>query len=68
MNIVINDTGWLDEAPRMAAIRPVAHKSSQIGAGPQYVADVLGRFGADTSDTSDTTDTSDAAPVILGYN
>ena len=62
MNIVINDTAWLDEAPRMAAIRPVAHKSSQIGAGPQYVADVLGRFGADS------TDTSDAAPVILGYN
>ena len=62
MNIVINDTGWLDEAPRMAAIRRVAHKSSQIGAGPQYVADVLGRFGADS------TDTSDAAPVILGYN
>ena len=65
MNIVINDTAWLDEAPGMADIRPVEHKSSQIGAGPQYVADVLGRFGADSTDT---TDTSDAAPVILGYN
>ncbi|CAI9009099.1 MULTISPECIES: hypothetical protein [Burkholderia] len=62
MNIVINDTAWLDEAPGMADIRPVEHKSSQIGAGPQYVADVLGRFGADS------TDTSDAAPVVLGYN
>ncbi|MET3551905.1 hypothetical protein ACN9MG_23030 [Burkholderia ambifaria] len=62
MNIVINDTAWLDEAPGMADIRPVEHKSSQIGAGPQYVADVLGRFGADW------TDTSDAAPVVLGYN
>ncbi|WP_175694391.1 hypothetical protein [Burkholderia ambifaria] len=62
MNIVNNDTARLDEAPGMADIRPVEHKSSQIGAGPQYVADVLGRFGADW------TDTSDAAPVVLGYN
>ncbi|MGY6242115.1 hypothetical protein [Burkholderia ambifaria] len=62
MNIVINDIAWLDEAPGMADIRPVEHKSSQIGAGPQYVADVLGRFGVES------TDTSDAAPVVLGYN
>nr|WP_057925982.1 hypothetical protein [Burkholderia ambifaria] len=62
MSIVINDAAWRDEAPGMAAIRPVEHKSSQISAGPQYVADVLGRFGADSSDTSD------AAPVVLGYN
>ncbi|RQR42469.1 MULTISPECIES: hypothetical protein [unclassified Burkholderia] len=62
MNIVINDTAWMDEAPGMADIRPVEHKSSQIGAGPQYVADVLGRFGADP------TDTRDAAPAVLGYN
>lgn len=62
MNIVINHAAWMDEAPGMADIRPVEHKSSQIGAGPQYVADVLGRFGADL------TDTRDAAPVVLGYN
>ncbi|AOI61150.1 hypothetical protein ACV22V_01540 [Burkholderia sp. AW33-5] len=62
MSIVVNDTAWMDEAPRMAGIRPVEHKSSQISAGPQYVADVLGRFGADS------TDTRDAAPVVLGYN
>ncbi|RQR72778.1 MULTISPECIES: hypothetical protein [unclassified Burkholderia] len=62
MNIVINHTAWMDEAPGMADIRPVAHKSSQIGAGPQYVADVLGRFGAES------TDTRDAAPAVLGYN
>ncbi|KHK59652.1 molecular chaperone [Burkholderia sp. A9] len=62
MNIIINDTAWMDEAPGMADIRPVEHKSSQISAGPQYVADVLGRFGGDS------TDTSDAAPVVLGYN
>ncbi|WP_063551111.1 hypothetical protein [Burkholderia territorii] len=58
----INDTAWMNEAPRMAGFRPVEHKSSQISAGPQYVADVLGRFGADS------TDTRDAAPVVLGYN
>jgi hypothetical protein len=62
MNIVINDTARPDEAPRMAGIGPVGHKSSQISAGPQYVADVLGRFGAEPGDASD------AAPVVLGYN
>ncbi|MCR4466164.1 hypothetical protein [Burkholderia sp. SCN-KJ] len=62
MNIVIDHTVWMDEAPGMADIRPVAHKSSQISAGPQYVADVLGRFGAES------TDTRDAAPAVLGYN
>ncbi|QTD93371.1 hypothetical protein [Burkholderia anthina] len=62
MNFIINDTAWMDEAPGMADIRPVEHKSSQINAGPRYVADVLGRFGADS------TDMNDAAPVVLGYN
>ncbi|MGU7811503.1 hypothetical protein [Burkholderia sp. AW49-1] len=62
MSIAVNDTAWMDEAPGMNGIHPVEHKSSQIGAGPQYVADVLGRFGADS------TDTHDAAPVVLGYN
>ncbi|KVL00771.1 hypothetical protein [Burkholderia territorii] len=58
----INDTAWINEAPGIAAINPVEHRSSQISAGPQYVADVLGRFGADS------TDTRDAAAVVLGYN
>ncbi|HKT62149.1 hypothetical protein [Burkholderia sp. 22313] len=62
MNIIINDTAWMDEAASSAAVGPIVHKSSQISAGPQYVADVLGRFGADSSDASD------AAPVVLGYN
>ncbi|RQR33518.1 MULTISPECIES: hypothetical protein [unclassified Burkholderia] len=62
MNMIINHTAWMDEAPGMADIRPVEHKSSQISAGPQYVADVLGRFGAES------TDTRDAAPAVLGYN
>ena len=62
MNFIINDTAWMDEAPGMADIRPVGHTSSQINAGPQYVADVLGRFGTDS------TDMHDAAPVVLGYN
>ncbi|RXV68953.1 hypothetical protein D1006_28020 [Burkholderia stabilis] len=43
--------------------QPVEHRSSQISAGPQYVADVLGRFGAEP-----TTDAGDAAPAVLGYN
>ncbi|MEN2468904.1 hypothetical protein [Burkholderia sp. GS2Y] len=43
--------------------RPVEHRSSQISAGPQYVADVLGRFGAEP-----TTDAGDTAPAVLGYN
>ena len=62
MNFIINDTAWMDDAPGRADIRPVGHPSSQINAGPQYVADVLGRFGADS------TDMHDAAPVVLGYN
>ncbi|HHX4053255.1 MAG: hypothetical protein ACN6QT_29095 [Burkholderia contaminans] len=62
MNIVINDTAWMDAAPGMAEFRPVEHKSSQISTGPHYVTDVPGRFGADS------TDASDAAPVVLGYN
>ncbi|RKU04185.1 hypothetical protein C7H84_07385 [Burkholderia sp. Nafp2/4-1b] len=65
MNIVIDNTAWMDEAPGMADIRPVEHKSSQIGAGPQYVADVLGRFGAESTDATEATD---AASVVLGYN
>ncbi|HDR8937494.1 hypothetical protein [Burkholderia vietnamiensis] len=44
-----------------AAIGPAAHRSSQIGAGPQYVADVLGRFAAEPGDTT-------AATVVRGYN
>ncbi|MBR7963010.1 hypothetical protein KDW41_21470 [Burkholderia vietnamiensis] len=62
MNIVVSTAGWADEAPGMAGIRPVEHRSSQISAGPQYVADVLGRFGAEPNDAGD------AAPAVLGYN
>ncbi|WP_175923846.1 hypothetical protein [Burkholderia latens] len=62
MNIVINEPARFDQAPGMADIRPIEHRSSQISAGPEYVADVLGRFGAEPSDASD------AAAVVLGYN
>ncbi|MGZ2748768.1 hypothetical protein [Burkholderia stagnalis] len=58
MNMTANDFASLD----IADIQPVAHRSSQISAGPQYVADVLGRFGAEPSDSGET------APVVLGYN
>ncbi|AXF24490.1 hypothetical protein CUJ89_29835 [Burkholderia pyrrocinia] len=63
MNITVNDTASIGAAPGAADNRPVAHRSSQISAGPQYVADVLGRFGAEP-----TTDAGDAASVVLGYN
>ncbi|WP_126283872.1 hypothetical protein [Burkholderia stagnalis] len=62
MNITANDFVSLDAAPGIADIQPVAHRSSQISAGPQYVADVLGRFGAEPADSGDT------APVVRGYN
>ncbi|PAJ79573.1 hypothetical protein [Burkholderia ubonensis] len=61
MNTTVNATAWMDEAPGMADIRPVAHLSSQISAGPEYVAEVLGRFGEHA-------EASDMAPVVLGYN
>ncbi|VWD55771.1 molecular chaperone [Burkholderia lata] len=63
MNITVNDTVTMSVAPGTGDNRPVAHRSSQISAGPQYVADVLGRFGAEPA-----ADLGDAAPVVLGYN
>ncbi|MBX4145060.1 hypothetical protein DD788_28425 [Ralstonia pickettii] len=63
MNITVNDTVPMGAAPRAGDNRPVAQRSSQISAGPQYVADVLGRFGAQPAD-----DIGDAASVVLGYN
>ncbi|MBN3832020.1 hypothetical protein [Burkholderia sp. Ac-20344] len=63
MNITVNDTVSMGAAPGVGDSRPVAHRSSQIGAGPQYVADVLGRFGAELAG-----DIGDAASVVLGYN
>ncbi|KVV59361.1 molecular chaperone [Burkholderia ubonensis] len=62
MNMTATATAWLDEAPGMADVRPVAHLSSQISAGPEYVAEVLGRFGVEYAEASD------MAPVVLGYN
>ena len=47
MTITVNDTVSMGAAPGASDNRPVAHRSSQISAGPQYVADVLGRFGAE---------------------
>ncbi|MBR8059472.1 hypothetical protein [Burkholderia dolosa] len=65
MNVIFNDIAQRDDASRAAGIEPVEHRSSQIGAGPQYVVDVLGRFA---SEPADAVDTPDAAPVVLGYN
>ncbi|MBF5013072.1 hypothetical protein [Burkholderia pseudomultivorans] len=62
MNHVVNESGWIDALPCMADVVPVGHRSSQIGAGPQYVAAVLGRFGAEPADAGE------AAAVVLGYN
>ncbi|RQS09890.1 hypothetical protein DIE07_15750 [Burkholderia sp. Bp9002] len=62
MNFTANDFASLDDTPGVAGSQPVAHRSSQISAGPQYVADVLGRFGAEPADAGDT------APVVRGYN
>ncbi|VWB94380.1 molecular chaperone [Burkholderia lata] len=63
MNITVNEAASMSVAPGAGDNRPVAHRSSQISAGPQYVADVLGRFG-----TEPAADLGDAAPVVLGYN
>ncbi|AOK55448.1 hypothetical protein DF107_22580 [Burkholderia stagnalis] len=62
MNFTANDFASLDAALGIADTHPVAHRSSQISAGPQYVADVLGRFGAEPADAGDT------APAVRGYN
>ncbi|HEF4740261.1 TPA: hypothetical protein SAO08_000039 [Burkholderia multivorans] len=64
MNIIVDDTATAN-ARHSARLRPVEHRSSQISAGPQYVADVLGRFGAESADAADA---GDAAPAVLGYN
>lgn len=42
MNIIVNPTAPMGAASRAGDNRPVEHRSSQISAGPQYVADVLG--------------------------
>ncbi|KWH21194.1 hypothetical protein [Burkholderia multivorans] len=64
MNVIVDDT--VTASVRHASgMRPAEHRSSQISAGPQYVADVLGRFGAESADAGDA---ADAAPVVLGYN
>ncbi|MBU9366959.1 hypothetical protein KTE69_01050 [Burkholderia multivorans] len=64
MNIIVDDTATAN-VRHSACPRPVEHPSSQISAGPQYVADVLGRFGAESADAADA---GDAAPAVLGYN
>ncbi|MBU9675306.1 hypothetical protein KTF37_00430 [Burkholderia multivorans] len=64
MNIIVDDTITASVRPASGQ-RPAEHRSSQISAGPQYVADVLGRFGAEPADAADA---GDAAPVVLGYN
>lgn len=63
MNITVNEVVSMNAAPGAGDNRPVAHRSSQISAGPQYVADVLGRFG-----TEPAADLGEAASVVLGYN
>ncbi|KPJ33119.1 molecular chaperone [Burkholderia multivorans] len=64
MNIIVDDTATASTR-HASGVRPAEHRSSQISAGPQYVADVLGRFGADAADAGDA---GDAAPAVLGYN
>ncbi|MBU9210710.1 hypothetical protein [Burkholderia multivorans] len=64
MNVIVDDTATTN-VRHSACPRPVEHRSSQISAGPQYVADVLGRFGAESADAADA---GDAAPAVLGYN
>ncbi|HEF4728637.1 hypothetical protein SB379_25895 [Burkholderia multivorans] len=64
MNIIVDDTATASVRPA-SGMRPAEHRSSQISAGPQYVADVLGRFGAESADAGDA---GDAAPAVLGYN
>ncbi|PXX38325.1 hypothetical protein NA66_1003303 [Burkholderia pyrrocinia] len=63
VTITVNETASMDAASGAGDNRPAKHRSSQISAGPQYVADVLGRFGAEPA-----TDVGDAVPVVLGYN
>ncbi|MFA8335371.1 hypothetical protein [Burkholderia cenocepacia] len=63
MTITVNETVSAGAASVACDKRPAKHRSSQISAGPQYVADVLGRFGAEPAP-----DAGDAAPVVLGYN
>ncbi|MBU9375535.1 hypothetical protein KTE28_14515 [Burkholderia multivorans] len=64
MNIIVDDTATAS-VRHASGVRPAEHRSSQISAGPQYVADVLGRFGAESADAADA---GDAAPAVLGYN
>ncbi|HIH2616684.1 TPA: hypothetical protein ACYLIB_000563 [Burkholderia cenocepacia] len=63
MTITVNEAVSAGAASAAGDKRPAKHRSSQISAGPQYVADVLGRFGAEPA-----ADAADAAPVVLGYN
>ncbi|MBJ9963240.1 hypothetical protein LGM43_02930 [Burkholderia seminalis] len=63
MNITVNETALPGAASVTGDKRPPRHRSSQISAGPQYVADVLGRFGAEPA-----SDAGDVAPAVLGYN
>ncbi|CAB5091023.1 hypothetical protein IST4116A_05360 [Burkholderia cenocepacia] len=63
MTITVNEAVSAGAASGAGDKRPAKHRSSQISAGPQYVADVLGRFGAEPA-----ADAADAAPVVLGYN
>ncbi|MDN8000361.1 hypothetical protein SB397_04395 [Burkholderia multivorans] len=64
MNIIVDDTATAS-VRHASGVRPAEHRSSQISAGPQYVAAVLGRFGAESADAADA---GDAAPAVLGYN
>ncbi|MBU9554770.1 hypothetical protein [Burkholderia multivorans] len=64
MNIIVDDTATASMR-HASGVRPAEHRSSQISAGPQYVVDVLGRFGAESADAGDA---GDAAPAVLGYN
>ncbi|MCA8411003.1 MAG: hypothetical protein QJR04_17980 [Burkholderia multivorans] len=64
MNIIVDDTATAN-VRHASGMRPAEHRSSQISAGPQYVADVLGRFGAESAESADA---GDAAPAVLGYN
>ncbi|MBJ9617846.1 hypothetical protein KTE49_09895 [Burkholderia multivorans] len=64
MNIIVDDTATAS-VRHASGVRPAEHRSSQISAGPQYVAAVLGRFGAESAESADAADT---APAVLGYN
>ncbi|MBU9400822.1 hypothetical protein [Burkholderia multivorans] len=64
MNIIVDDTATAS-VRHASGVRPAEHRSSQISAGPQYVTDVLGRFGAESAESADAADT---APAVLGYN